>query len=337
MIPKKKLQVFISSTYDDLLIERQVAVQAILNAGHIPAGMELFTAGDRSQLEVIYDWIKESDVYMLILGGRYGSIDESTMKSYIHLEYEYALKISKPLFAVVISENALDIKVKKHGKNILELEHQSEFKEFKNLVLSKVVRFWDDTKDIKLAIHETLREYERRSDLIGWIPGNSSSSISEFNQLQEENLMLQKRLSKFEKGDFSDNKLRFDQTEQNLISHIIDISEFNESQRNDLQRIANAFGDPSFNLLHFLWLIKDRVFEEDTVDKHSNDLYVKKSREGMIYLRDYGLMDLIVYSNIEDRTRFTDFGSAFIRYFANKNSSKLVDISKAIQEYLERE
>ncbi len=33
----KKLQVFVSSTYTDLIEERQAAVQAILDAGHIPA------------------------------------------------------------------------------------------------------------------------------------------------------------------------------------------------------------------------------------------------------------------------------------------------------------
>ncbi|MCY9419374.1 DUF4062 domain-containing protein, partial [Bacillus inaquosorum] len=52
----KKLQVFVSSTYTDLVTERQVAVEAILNAGHIPAGMELFKAGDESQKETIKRW-----------------------------------------------------------------------------------------------------------------------------------------------------------------------------------------------------------------------------------------------------------------------------------------
>ena len=43
---RKRLQVFVSSTYTDLKEERQAAVEAILTAGQIPAGMELFTAGD---------------------------------------------------------------------------------------------------------------------------------------------------------------------------------------------------------------------------------------------------------------------------------------------------
>ncbi len=50
---KRKLQVFVSSTFTDLIEERQAAVSAILKAGHIPAGMELFTAADRSQMDII--------------------------------------------------------------------------------------------------------------------------------------------------------------------------------------------------------------------------------------------------------------------------------------------
>jgi predicted Na+-dependent transporter len=53
MAQKKKLQVFVSSTYMDLREERQAAVEAILTAGHIPAGMKLFAAGDDSQMKVI--------------------------------------------------------------------------------------------------------------------------------------------------------------------------------------------------------------------------------------------------------------------------------------------
>lgn len=109
---KKKLQVFVSSTYEDLKVDRQAAVSAILKAGHIPAGMELFTSGDKSQMDTIRRWIDESDVYMLILGGRYGSVEPTTGVSYTELEYDYALELEKPLFAVVIKDDALEERVK---------------------------------------------------------------------------------------------------------------------------------------------------------------------------------------------------------------------------------
>ena len=85
MLSQKKFQIFISSTYKDLIDERQMAVQAIVKMGHIPAGMELFKAG-ASQWQTITKWIDESDIYVLILGGKYGSINPNEGKAYTHLE-----------------------------------------------------------------------------------------------------------------------------------------------------------------------------------------------------------------------------------------------------------
>ena len=115
---KKRLQVFVSSTYTDLIEERQAAVEAILTAGHIPAGMELFAAGDESQMEVIRHWIDESDVFLLILGSRYGSLELKSEKSYIELEYEYAFSKNKPIFACVIHQSIEEKRAKKTRSKI---------------------------------------------------------------------------------------------------------------------------------------------------------------------------------------------------------------------------
>lgn len=188
---EKKIQVFVSSTYTDLIEERQAAVEAILSSGNIPAGMELFSATDESQMTIIKRWIDESDVYMLILGGRYGSIESKSGKSYTQLEYEYAVEKNKPLFAVILNENFIDEKVKQSGKSILENENNKELKEFTNLVKTKMVKFCDDKKDIKIAIHETLSEFAYRKDLIGWIRGdnsvNSNLLADEIARLTREN------------------------------------------------------------------------------------------------------------------------------------------------------
>jgi hypothetical protein len=72
--------------------------------GHIPAGMELFAAGDKSQMEVIRRWINESDIFMLILGARYGSIEPESGLSYIELEYDYAIERGKQFFAIILKD-----------------------------------------------------------------------------------------------------------------------------------------------------------------------------------------------------------------------------------------
>ena len=166
---KRRLQVFVSSTFTDLVAERQAAVSAILKAGHIPAGMELFTAGDRSQMDTIKQWIDESDVYMLILGGRYGSIEPLSGISYTELEYDYAVQQEKPLFAVVINEAALEARVRDEGTVVLERTHPNELSLFRSKVLSNISSFFDDKKDIKLCVYETLSEFGSNRTLKGWV------------------------------------------------------------------------------------------------------------------------------------------------------------------------
>ena len=212
IMQKRKLQVFVSSTYLDLKEERQTAVQAILNAGHIPAGMELFTAGDESQWTIIKRWIEESDVYMLLLGGRYGSIEPKSGKSYTHLEYDYAVELGKPLFAIVTSDKALDEKVNKVGKNVLELDNPQGLKDFKRVVVSNMCAFWDDLKDIKLNINDSIRDIEYRygDNLKGWVKADDTdySSISEeLARLSKENSELKNTIIKLSNEDKINGKL----------------------------------------------------------------------------------------------------------------------------------
>lgn len=199
----KKLQIFISSTYKDLLAERQAAVEAILTAGHIPAGMELFTAGDESQLETIYRWIEESDIFMLILGGRYGTVEEKSGKSYTHLEYEHAIKTGKATFAVVMNEDALAQKVKNSGAEVLELKSRKEYDAFKTEVLAKMCLFFSDHKDIQLALHRTLARFLREREFAGWVSGanqiDMSAQTAELTRLSAENADLRAKLAVTEK------------------------------------------------------------------------------------------------------------------------------------------
>ncbi|KOO47744.1 DUF4062 domain-containing protein [Viridibacillus arvi] len=191
---KKKLQIFISSTYVDLKDERQAAVEAILDAGHIPAGMELFKAGNEDQLKTIKRWIDESDVYLLILGGRYGSVETKSGKSYTHLEYEYAIEKGMPVFATVLSDSWLFNKAAKIGaENVFEQQEKDKYKQFKDFVHSKMIRKVEDLKDIKLSIHTTLSEFKDLYNFSGWVKG---SELEDNTELIKENRALLKENKK---------------------------------------------------------------------------------------------------------------------------------------------
>ncbi|MBK8760467.1 MAG: DUF4062 domain-containing protein [Sulfuritalea sp.] len=166
---QRKYQVFISSTFKDLQIERQAAVEAILLAGHIPAGMELFSAGDESQLEVIRRWIGESDIFMLILGSRYGSIEPKSQLSYTELEYDHAMSLGKPLFALVLSDAAIEAKQEGDWESDVEKASTKKHVAFKEKVLSKISRHVDDVKDIKLHTMSSIQAIAAKYSLSGWV------------------------------------------------------------------------------------------------------------------------------------------------------------------------
>ena len=229
---RKRLQVFVSSTFTDLIEERQAAVEAILTSGHIPAGMELFTSGDESQMDVIKQWIDESDIYLLILGGRYGCIEPKIGKSYTHLEYEYAISKDKPIFSCVIKESALEFKIKKQGLSVIERHNTAELIMFKELIESKIVKYWDDSKDIKITVGETLSHFSRRPELVGWIRATDQANIpalaDEIVRLSRENSILRNQL-KNSKTEKLIQGLTFSEMKEILISK--DLLDFIISQR----------------------------------------------------------------------------------------------------------
>lgn len=255
----KKLQVFVSSTYTDLIEERQAAVQAILDAGHIPAGMELFKAGNESQLKTIYKWIDESDVYMLILGGRYGSIESKSGKSYTQLEYEYAISKDIPVFAVVLSESFLTNKVNTLGlTNTMEQKAPDKYQAFKAFVMSKIIREVDDCKDITIQVHATLNEFMREYDLIGWVRNSNSNDtlqlLSDYNALLKENNSqnkqiknLQEQLNKKAKAQFGNYS--FDELVELFKNKIITLPPYFSEDEKETTINALDFYHHYFNML----------------------------------------------------------------------------------------
>ncbi|MBL0968975.1 MAG: DUF4062 domain-containing protein [Brevundimonas sp.] len=208
---RRKIQVFISSTYLDLKEERQTAVAAILKAGHIPAGMELFTAGDKSQLDVIKRWIDQSDAYMLILGTRYGSVEPDSGLGYTEIEYDYAISKGKPLFALVMSDEAIDKKLKSSGSEFLEKTNPEKLSAFRKRVLEKMSSFFDSALDIRASVYESLIDLSDNPELEGWVRASAaqdskrlSDKLAEMTHLNEK---LEKEVSELRVNAAPDSKV----------------------------------------------------------------------------------------------------------------------------------
>lgn len=255
----KKLQIFISSTFIDLQEERQAAVEAVLAAGHIPAGMELFKAGNDSQLDTIKRWIDESDVYMLILGGRYGSIEPNSGKSYTHLEYEYAISKEIPVFAVVLNDEAMEEKVKNLGTAAIETANGPKYNEFKESVLNRISRFVREVKDIKLALLETVSDFQQRYQFTGWVSGkdipDTEQLYKDLARLIAENEKLKQGVQQLKtKQDVSINGLSFSQITDSLSKRtiILPANTFKRPEDKEVNLLAafKLYGKAFANGLH---------------------------------------------------------------------------------------
>lgn len=183
----KKLQVFISSTFLDLKDERQEAVNAVLDAGHIPIGMELFKSG-KPTIEVIKEWVDKSDVYLLILGGRYGSLGAPDEKGYTEFEYDYACSKGKPIILIALADCFLKYKTDVlKEENVYEEENKDKYDFFYHRVTINVNKFVHNLDQIKSAILSELSAIanddigKRSSPLVGYIhnPIRTFSTIEE--------------------------------------------------------------------------------------------------------------------------------------------------------------
>lgn len=174
----KKYQIFISSTYTDLIEERKAIQETILSMYHIPIGMEMFSADDIDQWEIIKDTIDTSDYYILIVGHRYGSITKEGI-SYTQKEYEYALEKKIPILGFVIDPN---IPVLPNDIDS-DLEKKQKLSEFKNLIMKKPIEWWTDKKDLSAKVAIALTKQIGRKNRPGWIRADQFNLEETQNEL----------------------------------------------------------------------------------------------------------------------------------------------------------
>lgn len=166
----KRYQVFVSSTYQDLQEERKEIMQALLELDCIPSGMELFPATNDDQWTLIKSVIDDSDYYIVVLGGRYGSIGPEGV-SYTEMEYRYALEIGKPIIAF-IHKNPEELPA---NRTESEREGREKLKDFRALTQEKLVRYWTTPSDLGSVVSRSLMKLIKSNPAVGWVRADSVS------------------------------------------------------------------------------------------------------------------------------------------------------------------
>ncbi|MDR6135738.1 hypothetical protein QE361_002733 [Sphingomonas sp. SORGH_AS802] len=183
---EKKYQIFVSSTFTDLKDERQDAIRSILDLRHIPAGMELFPAVDKTQLTYIKKVIDECDYYVLIMGGRYGSIDEAGV-SFTEREYDYAYGTGKTILAFPYA----DINDLARSKTESTPEAMQALEKFRAKVMAgRLVREWKTKEQLETLVIKSLVHAFAEAPAEGWVRGGTAASedlLAQINQLRDRN------------------------------------------------------------------------------------------------------------------------------------------------------
>lgn len=195
----KKYTVFISSTYADLQDERKQVIEALLQMNCFPIGMEYFNAADDSQWNVIKSLIKESDYYLIIIAGRYGSIESESGKSYTQKEYEYAMEQGIPILRFIYYDTKYltgdKLEETQDGRDKLSL--------FTEEAKKQLCKFWHNPGDLTAQVVLSLNQLIKASPRIGWIRGDaatSEKSNADIIRLKDENEEFRTKIKQMEES-----------------------------------------------------------------------------------------------------------------------------------------
>lgn len=190
-----KYQVFISSTYTDLIEERRKVLDVLLMADCIPAGMEAFVATDLEQFEVIKKVIDYCDYYVLIIGKRYGSISPETGISYTEMEYDYAISKGIPVLVFAIDDN-VDLPQDKVDDDQEKIDKLIEFRN--KAMQNRMSTIWNSADELIGHLAISIMKAKSEINRPGWqraVNFDEASLRREIMELQTENERLRKENS----------------------------------------------------------------------------------------------------------------------------------------------
>jgi hypothetical protein len=174
---ERRYQIFVSSTFRDLQAERERVAEAILELEGFPAGMELFPAANDRQWEFIKRQIEASDYYVLIIGGRYGSLAPDGV-SYTEKEYDFAIKLKIPVMAF-LSQNLETPSLDQQETEPHLRERLLNFR--KKAAAGKLVKFFSSADELKVAVWQALTYAFSHEHRPGWtraqIPPRSNPKL----------------------------------------------------------------------------------------------------------------------------------------------------------------
>jgi hypothetical protein len=169
---KNSLTVFICSTYSDLSAEREAVLEAIRKLQLQHDSMEFFGARSSLPIETCLEEVRRSDILVVIVGHKYGTLVPDKTISFSEAEYSEGYRLGKPCLVYLRDENIpiLPKHIEREPQKIQALESFKErlkerhtvatFKGANDLAVSVAA----DLSRTVQALEETQRPQEQQSE-----------------------------------------------------------------------------------------------------------------------------------------------------------------------------
>jgi hypothetical protein len=279
-------QVFISSTFTDLRVERRKVAEALLQTDCIPAGMEMFPANDAQQMDFIKSVIDDCDYYVVIIGGRYGSISEQGL-SYTELEYQYARDKGLPVLAF-LHEDPGSISV---DRSEIDPDLRVRLDAFKaELQRRRVSKGWANADDLVAKVVMAVMHARKTHPRPGWVRGGNAAASEVLNDLVRSQRRIEE-LSAMVERSFDEEDLTFPDMQLGYSSAGFNGRDRATMRLDDIFLLlagSLAVGAYPFQIKQIL---EDAIMKE-TVGKSKVDLLTTDQERIQSYLFARGLVDV---------------------------------------------
>ena len=169
MTVEKRYQVFISTTYPDMQSARQALMLPLLDLGMAPMSMDLHSAETNNLMPVVQRMIDDCDYFVILLGGRYGTLSPLGL-SYTHREYIFAATKRKPIVTFIHDQPFnLPAQAREDSR-----EGQVRRDDFARLLENKTLAFrWRDERELSEQVAKVMPDVMRQHPAAGWVKSGS--------------------------------------------------------------------------------------------------------------------------------------------------------------------
>jgi hypothetical protein len=273
----KRYQIFVSSTYSDLIDERREVIESIIDLGHIPAGMEGFPAIDIEQFRYITKVIDQCDYYVVILAARYGSLADDGI-SFTEKEYRYAVETGKVVIAFVMEPvSASKLPVEKVDTDPIAIARLENFKS--DVMKGRLVRLWSDQNSLSKSVLKSLIVAFDEFPGVGWVRASVAASedvLAQINELRIRHEKLEKE-NKLLKEQFTP---KFDDLAPLDAKYDVQYSYWNSDQRARLATsVTMSWREIFLAVAPHLNLARAPTLFADLLEKHLKAANLVRGRE----------------------------------------------------------